>query len=323
MNQKYIFIIAVIVLLGIGGYYVATKKAEAPVTSENQQNVNTSDETANWKTYTNTKYGFEIKYPSTWKLKNNLLSFTTDNGRTATLHMLDSARFDGPTQNIYIGTELGTEWAGILCEQGLCSAVFKYHSSSLDSRGFSFHLVIANVDSDFDRSPGSPDWKNPRPIFSNDIATVRKALLTFEIVPRAGETANWKTYRNDKYGFEIKYPSKWFISESANTVGLTDYDATKYEQGNPEGTAIQFVSYTTTHQAFPDIISNANIAGTQDQFTKIKDDGLSVTYKAKLPSDGNCYYIVINKQLSQEVCAFAQFKRTSIEAIFSSFKFTK
>ncbi|MBL8029976.1 MAG: hypothetical protein JNN11_01885 [Candidatus Doudnabacteria bacterium] len=31
----------------------------------------------------------------------------------------------------------------------------------------------------------------------------------------ATETADWKTYRNDEYGFEFKYPEDWYISTKA------------------------------------------------------------------------------------------------------------
>lgn len=92
MNQKnlnVIFGVAIVVLVGTAVYFVAVKKSE-PVNNSvvtnntntaptNQTNpttippVNTStptptDQTANWKIYSNTRYSYTIKYPTNWYL---------------------------------------------------------------------------------------------------------------------------------------------------------------------------------------------------------------------------------------------------------------
>lgn len=74
-NQKgfilpIVIAIVVVAILGAGGYF-AYKQYVAP---KEQINNESQDQTAGpalnevegWKTYTNTQYGFEIKYPSSW-----------------------------------------------------------------------------------------------------------------------------------------------------------------------------------------------------------------------------------------------------------------
>jgi len=82
-NQKTLSIIlgvVIVVLIGVIIYMVLANKsnqvAQQPSPTPTQlaqwssatPTPTTSDETANWKTYTDSKYGFEFKYPSDWSL---------------------------------------------------------------------------------------------------------------------------------------------------------------------------------------------------------------------------------------------------------------
>ena len=70
-NQRgnFLLIIGVIVLIlviGAGGYFLYQKQTSKPTNSSQISPPTTSptlDETANWKTYTNAKYGYSFKYP--------------------------------------------------------------------------------------------------------------------------------------------------------------------------------------------------------------------------------------------------------------------
>ncbi|MDP3792162.1 MAG: PsbP-related protein [bacterium] len=102
MNQKgfanIILIVVIVVLVGAVGYFAFVKKSEpiaqqaTPTPTQTKTPVSPTptptSETTNLKTYTDSKYSFEIKYPQNWKLDkytegyNNegpyVLVFTTD-----------------------------------------------------------------------------------------------------------------------------------------------------------------------------------------------------------------------------------------------------
>ncbi|MFH1029733.1 MAG: hypothetical protein V1770_00560, partial [bacterium] len=46
----------------------------------------------------------------------------------------------------------------------------------------------------------------------NDKDKFFEILSTFKFIDQEISTENWKTYRNEEYGFELKYPSEWEIA---------------------------------------------------------------------------------------------------------------
>src|SRR3989338_8432044 len=65
------------------------------------------------------------------------------------------------------------------------------------------------------------------PLCENCVATV--CSLTCEFAPRLksdfnqNDVSGWKTYSNEKYGFEVKYPDNLFLSQRLDSIGIYNY----------------------------------------------------------------------------------------------------
>lgn len=97
-----IAIVLGIAVVGGGAYYLGKNKGENNIIKENPiDNLSPKDVSiANWKTYTNKEYGFELKYPNDWKFSTSFSNadgffFTENKSQNGfTLAVLPKGEFD-------------------------------------------------------------------------------------------------------------------------------------------------------------------------------------------------------------------------------------
>lgn len=89
-----ILIVVLVVAVGAGAYYWGTQKSggimpSSQTSAPSASTIPTPDETANWKTYTNTKYKFSIKAPSELEVEQEENGFYITNASRAQKEIAD------------------------------------------------------------------------------------------------------------------------------------------------------------------------------------------------------------------------------------------
>ena len=244
-----IFVSLSVVVAGLVLGWVVFMKQEPsvsvkpPVNNNNQNNeddevINDNNDSeidaSNWKSYRNEEYGFEIKYPEHWKLI-NLGDFYAGN----TGVVLQSPNYepikDGNVMHkgeIYIR---GMDNKNNLSIEELFSTFNDTSVSWFDKFDHTDIVVNRNNEVLFDYIMEN----SPPPIPQSNIKRIEayiqgdkkvisigylflenpnreifdEILYSFKFIEFTDTLiSNWKTYRNEEFGFEIKHPENWGAS---------------------------------------------------------------------------------------------------------------
>lgn len=213
----------------------------APCSSPSSTSINSEivNETDSWKTYTNDEYGFEFKYPNKSVLNIHesrnkdislLLTNLDDNKNRECLGfceeiVIDLSDKNNKKSNLYIdiekeinslksiniGEEIKDQWGNRIREKNFIidklEAVSFYYK--IPYEGYP-NLKIYFLKNNY-AFMATYYYKNYSDSETKDIISYdefKQILSTFKFINKKNneEISNWKTYRNDEFGFEFRHP---------------------------------------------------------------------------------------------------------------------
>ena len=345
-----IIVIAIAIFVALaGGGYVVYQAYFAPTidgggkiifcTGEQCNNVKATStvDTSNWKTYTNTKYGFEVQYPQEWDISipNNtadvIVLFHQKNSQENTenpvlwISVLEKYK-DKELQEVFNGVyepkyNFSTECQKITTTAGASG----YSCSTVNGDD---HLLFVSNGLIFE-------------IFNSMLnKTADKVISSFKFTTPQADTSNWKTYTNTKYGFEFKYPADLAVEFWATTT-TSDPDKVEFHVYDPafnsggkvgqevrtELNEVRFSLYPYTAESFEKKVQQSIDGGTQEwdknsiQSKVIKSPSGDITVRFLQSGLVGPYLEGLFHNNKYIFKAYAIFHDELAEGILSTFKF--
>ena len=183
--------------------------------------------------YRSSKYGFEIKFPESWKNYNVKAEVSEDTSGVASVNLI--IPISGKDIWVYnISATPASKWSANKCK-GLETECAQGEVLARSAK-YVFEGSIPVYMSGDPCVKGSDDFVSDKQFCSvyKDIAKNNFAKNNFKIINQgqaSDSTTGWQTYKNDQYKFTINYPKDWKIQQDTNSsaiVGFTPESIDKF-----------------------------------------------------------------------------------------------
>lgn len=205
---KAIMIVAIIASLGIV-LGVAVKNKQV-VNQEPKVSVtpDVDNDISDWQIYKNEEFGIEFKYPNDWSVseKYNTITINSKND----IQKFEILKSSGPPPETMDMEPIKNENVMI----GDVSASKSIMKGKFETNKNNYYLraVISGKEIIYHAGFTEDNYKKYSPVFD-------QILSTFKFTEK-DETADWKTYRNEEYGFEFEYPLNYKINEKREGIEI-------------------------------------------------------------------------------------------------------